>query len=137
MADPAAGLSAAGFGRNVDVVELPVAWVMDDFPHFEFVDNDTQGLSAASKVEGIWRDEFAYATRVAPEGLWSVTMHPQVIGRGHRMMMLDRLVRHITANGGRFTTMGDYVENWRAANPLAAWATSGAPQAQNACGRSA
>ncbi|NEY91731.1 polysaccharide deacetylase family protein [Tabrizicola oligotrophica] len=125
------------FGRNVDVVELPVAWVMDDFPHFEFVDNDTQGLSAPSKVEEIWRDEFTYASQVTPEGLWSITMHPQVIGRGHRMLMLDRLIRHIKANGGVFTTMGNYVDGWRAKNPLAAWAASGAPQAQMACGRRA
>lgn len=125
------------FGRNVDVVELPVAWVMDDFPHFEFVDNDTQGLSAPSKVEEIWRDEFTYASQVAPQGLWSITMHPQVIGRGHRMMMLERLIRHIAANGGEFTTMGDYVDRWRAGNPLAQWAASGAPQAQAGCGRTA
>lgn len=123
------------FGRNVDVVELPAAWVMDDFPHFEFVDNDTHGLSAPSKVEEIWRDEFTYASDVAPEGLWSATMHPQVIGRGHRMMMLDRLIRHIKANGGRFTTMIDYVDGWRAKNPLDLWRQSGAPQAQASCGR--
>ena len=24
------------FGNTVDLVELPVSWVLDDFPHFEF-----------------------------------------------------------------------------------------------------
>lgn len=123
------------FGRNVDVVEIPVAWVMDDFPHFEFVDNDTQGLSAPSKVFEVWSGEFDYARAHIPDGLWSVTMHPQVIGRGHRLMMLDRLIGHILENGGQFTTMAAYVDRWRAANPLEAWAVSGAPQAQAAHGR--
>ena len=38
------------FGHNVDMVELPVTWGLDDFPQFEFVGGSTQGLSASSKV---------------------------------------------------------------------------------------
>ncbi|MGH6881739.1 MAG: polysaccharide deacetylase family protein, partial [Hypericibacter sp.] len=82
------------FGVNVDLVELPITWLLDDFPHFEFVDKDTYGLSAASKVEEIWKDEFDYARLHAPGGLFNLTMHPQVIGRGYRMMMLERLINH-------------------------------------------
>lgn len=125
------------FGENVDVVELPVAWVMDDFPHFEFVDNDTQGLSAPSKVAEVWTEEFLYAAEVVPDGLVSITMHPQVIGRGHRLRMLDRLIGTFREHGAAFTTMGAYADAWRAANPLGAWRKSGAPQAQRACGREA
>lgn len=124
------------FGPNVDLVELPVTWVLDDFPHFEFVDKDTYGLSAPSKVEEIWTDEFDYAHRHVPDGLFSITMHPQVIGRGHRMMMLDRLIETFKSRDGvTFSTMGGYADRWRAANPLAQWVKSGAPQAQSACGR--
>jgi peptidoglycan-N-acetylglucosamine deacetylase len=126
------------FGPNVDLVELPVTWLLDDFPHFEFVDKDTYGLSPASRVEEIWTQEFDYARLVVPGGLFSLTMHPQVIGRGYRMMMLDRLIETFKRHSDvGFTTMGGYASAWRAANPVAQWVKSGAPQAQFACGREA
>lgn len=124
------------FGPNVDIVELPVTWLMDDFPHFEFVDNDTFGLSAPSKVAEIWTAEFDYALNNVPGGLYSITMHPQVIGRGHRLMMLERLIEDFKSRDGvTFTRMIDYAEAWRAANPLDVWAASGAPQATSGAGR--
>lgn len=124
------------FGPNVDLVELPVSWILDDFPHFEHVVGDNTGLAPASGVEQIWRDEFHYALQNVPDGLYSLTMHPQVIGRGYRLMMLERLIETFKSAGGvRFTTLGDYAAAWRSANPLAQWARSGAAQAQTACGR--
>jgi peptidoglycan/xylan/chitin deacetylase (PgdA/CDA1 family) len=119
------------FGPNVDLVELPITWLLDDFPHFEFVDKDTYGLSAASKVEEIWKDEFDYARLNAPGGLFNLTMHPQVIGRGYRMMMLERLINHYKSfSDVKFTTLIDYVKDWRAKNPLVKWRDSGAIHAQ-------
>lgn len=127
--------SAYRFGPNVDLVELPVSGVLDDFPHFEHT-HDTTGLSAPGKVQEIWIDEFEYARRNVAGGLHSLTMHPQVIGRGHRLMMLERLIDFIKSHGEvRFTTMLDYATAWRTANPLSQWLNSGAPQAQSACGR--
>jgi peptidoglycan-N-acetylglucosamine deacetylase len=49
-------------------------------------------------------------------------MHPQVIGRGHRMLMLERLMEHMSGHDGVvFETIGAYVDRWRAANPLERW----------------
>lgn len=118
------------FGTNVDLVELPVTWFLDDYPHFEF-SSDTQGLSAPSKTEEIWRDEFDYGWKNVPGGLFNLTMHPQVIGRGHRMMMLERLIEYYKSKPGvTFTPLGDYAAKWRDANPLAMWRRSGAIHAQ-------
>jgi len=59
-----------------------------------------------------------------------------VIGRGYRLMMLERLIEMFRGHGDvTFTTLGSYASAWRAANPLADWLKSGAPQAQFACGR--
>ena len=102
------------FGANVDLVELPITWLLDDFPHFEFVDRDCQGLASASKVEEIWRDEFDYAHQNAQGGLFNLTMHPQVIGRGYRMMMLERLIRALQAGGAVFMTMEQAMKEWLA-----------------------
>jgi hypothetical protein len=45
-------------------------------------------------------------------------MHPQVIGRGHRLLMLEELIDRITAvDGVEFTTMGEVASEWRERNP--------------------
>lgn len=132
MGDKFDGSSPYVFGPNVDLVELPVTWILDDFPHFEYADKDTNSLSAPSKVEEIWRSEFDYARENAEGGLFSLTMHPQVIGRGHRLMMLERLIDYYKSFPGvKFTTMIDFAEAWRKANPLEAWCRSGAIQARH------
>jgi peptidoglycan/xylan/chitin deacetylase (PgdA/CDA1 family) len=111
------------FGREVDLVEMPVSWILDDFPHFEYASvraiglNNT-GLSAPSKVAEIWRDDFAYMRREVPDGVFTLTMHPQVIGRGHRMLMLERLIHWFKEQPGTtFSTLGDAAEAFRLAHP--------------------
>jgi peptidoglycan/xylan/chitin deacetylase (PgdA/CDA1 family) len=111
------------FGAEVDLVEMPVSWILDDFPHFEYVSLRAtgyyrSGLSAPSKVEEIWRDDFTYMRREVPGGVFTLTMHPQVIGRGHRMLMLERLIRWMREHPGtRFSTLGNAAEAFRAAQP--------------------
>jgi len=109
------------FGREVDLVEMPVSWLLDDFPHFEYLrvgNRVSPGLSAASKVEEIWRDEFAFMRREVPDGVFTLTMHPQVIGRGHRMLMLERLIDAFRGDDGvRFATLAEAAEAFRTAHP--------------------
>ena len=110
------------FGEPVDVVEVPVTWGLDDFPAFEFVWGMNAGLASPSNMEEVWRGDFDYAYQHAPSGVYVLTMHPQVIGRGHRMLMLERLVEHIAGHDGVvFETISEYVDRWRAANPLDRW----------------
>ena len=113
-----------GFGPEGDLVEMPVSWILDDFPHFENVYLAsgllTVGLSAPSKVEEIWRGEFDFMRRSVPNGVFNLTMHPQVIGRGHRMLMLERLIDYVGGQPGvTFSRLGDAAEAFRAANPRA------------------
>ena len=86
-----------------------MSWLLDDFPHFEYyrvANRSNQGLSAPSKVEEIWRGEFDFMYQEIPNGVYTLTMHPQVIGRGHRMLMLERLIDYFAAHDGvRFTTL--------------------------------
>lgn len=118
------------FGSNIDLVELSVTWLLDDYPHFEF-DGEISGLSAPSKVEEIWRAEFDYGRINVPGGLFNLTMHPQVIGRGHRLMMLERLIEHFKSTPDvTFSTLADYAAAWRAQNPLETWRRSGDVHAQ-------
>jgi peptidoglycan-N-acetylglucosamine deacetylase len=110
------------FGKCVDVVELPFTWGLDDFPAFEYVTSRggiQQGLASPNAVYDIWAGDFDYLYNKLGTGLYTLTMHPQVIGRGHRLLMLERLVRHIRSHRGvRFATMGETAAEWRRSNPL-------------------
>jgi hypothetical protein len=110
------------FGQPVDLVEVPVTWGLDDFPPFEFVWGMNPGLTSPTDIEEIWRGDFDYAYRHAQGAVYALTMHPQVIGRGHRMLMLERLLEHMSGHDGvAFETIGTYVDRWKAANPLDRW----------------
>ncbi len=44
-----------------------------------------------------------------------------MIGRGHRLAMLDRLTGVMAEHGAEFRPYGDYARRRREANPLASW----------------
>jgi hypothetical protein len=110
------------FGEVSNLVEIPVSWGLDDAPIFEHFPGSNTGLSAPSAVEEIWRGDFDYAKANCPDGVFTLTMHPEVIGRGHRMLLLERLIEHFKAQTGViFESMGDYAARWKEANPLNNW----------------
>jgi peptidoglycan/xylan/chitin deacetylase (PgdA/CDA1 family) len=96
-------------GEPVELWEFPVAFCLDDWPHFTFNFEPARvGLSAPSKVLEIWTDEFDYMLAHEAQGVFTLTCHPQVIGRGHRMALLERFIQHALASGAaRFARMGD------------------------------
>ncbi len=106
------------WGTPVDLVELPVAWHLDDFIQFEFVATPSGILNAARSTTTpweIWTSEFEYLYERLGRGLLTITMHPQVIGRGHRLLFLEKLIDHFAGRAGvRFTTLGAYAARWRA-----------------------
>jgi peptidoglycan/xylan/chitin deacetylase (PgdA/CDA1 family) len=87
-------------GREADLIEIPMCFELDDWPHFQFnFDPSRVGLSAPSKVLEIWQGELDYMHEHVDGGVLVVAMHPQVIGRGHRVAMLERFVEHARALG--------------------------------------
>ena len=84
---------------NTELVEVLLTWALDDFPHFEFVPGFGR-QQPPSAVEEVWRGEFDYAYANAPGGFYDLCMHPQAIGRGHRLMMLERLIGRIKNHDG-------------------------------------
>jgi len=104
-------------GQEVDLWEFPVDFCLDDWPYFTFkFDPPRAGLSAPSKVLEIWTGEFDYMIEHEQSGVLTVTMHPQVIGRGHRMALLERFVQRVcSAGSARFARMGDVAAELSAA----------------------
>lgn len=110
------------FGELTEVVGVPVAWPMDDVPIFEFVWGEIAGLAPPSAAEEMWTGEFDCAYESCPGGVFNLTVHPQVIGRGPRLKMLERLIEHASQHSGVvFQRQSDYVDAWRALNPLDQW----------------
>jgi peptidoglycan-N-acetylglucosamine deacetylase len=109
------------FGQTVDLVEMPFSWILDDFPHMEFDAGWSTEQSPPSTVLEIWKGEFQYAYQHAAGGVFTLCMHPQVIGRGHRLMMLEDMIGFMKQPGVTFEPMKDFAERWRVRNPLQEW----------------
>ena len=108
------------FGREVPLVELPVDWTLDDWPYFGLNwQAHHVGLRTPAEVFDIWAAEFDYASRLPGESVFTLTMHPQIIGRGSRIMMLERLLDYMTGRPGvEFRTMSEVATTFRSSNSL-------------------
>jgi peptidoglycan-N-acetylglucosamine deacetylase len=116
---------AMEFGEEVDLVEFPVSWTLDDFPQMEFNINPyLVGLSSHEKAREMWQGDFDFMRQHVPHGAFGITFHPQVIGRGVRMTLLERLIGHMKEHDARFRRVGDVVADWKAQNPLTAGAAT-------------
>jgi peptidoglycan/xylan/chitin deacetylase (PgdA/CDA1 family) len=82
-------------GTPTRLLEMPVAWELDDFPHFVFLNKPMYlGMRAPSEVFKIWKGEFDFCHSLG-DGVFTLTLHPQVIGRGPRIDMLRNLIQHM------------------------------------------
>ena len=52
-----------------------------------------------------WLADFTYMREHYDWGILTYTFHPHVIGRGHRMLILEQLIRDLRAGGAQFVTM--------------------------------
>jgi peptidoglycan-N-acetylglucosamine deacetylase len=118
------------FGVPSDLVELPCAWMLDDFNLFEFRPGYSDRQAPIEEVFTGWREEFDHAYAEAPGGTFNWMLHDQAIGRGPRLRMLERYIEHMNGHDGVvFEPLIDYVERWKAANPLEEWIRSRPVQA--------
>lgn len=86
-------------GEPTGIVELPVEWILDDYPYFWMDRSEpVRPVLNPDEVLAIWRAEFDVAYEEG--GLFILTMHPHVIGHRSRMRMLEQLVAHMQAKPG-------------------------------------
>ncbi|WP_214415287.1 polysaccharide deacetylase family protein [Sphaerisporangium fuscum] len=107
------------FGRPTPLVELPVSWSLDDYPYFEFRQTASgvlPGLRNPDGVFGNWLGDIDYMLREEPGGVCVLTCHPQVIGRGHRMLGLERLLDACLERPLAFRTCLDTARAFRSAS---------------------
>jgi peptidoglycan/xylan/chitin deacetylase (PgdA/CDA1 family) len=98
-------------GRESRLWELPMSFELDDWVHFQFnFDPYRKGGATPSSVLEIWQGEFDWMNDHVDGGVLTVCMHPQVIGRGHRIAMLEQFVEHCLAAGAGFRALGDVAQ---------------------------
>jgi len=108
----------ARHGQTAGIVEVPVSWSLDDWPALVPVwDNPYRyGYTALSTLEEYWSEQFRYVYENVPGGVFCLTVHPQVIGRGHTLRLLERIIQLARAVPGvRFQPVSAAVGEWKAA----------------------
>ncbi len=79
------------------ILELPVHWSLDDWPHFAWNIDAGGQMTDPGMVLATWLAEFESALRERRHVTY--TMHPEIIGRGYRFELLRRLVETLSASG--------------------------------------
>ena len=103
------------FGEETRLVEIPVSWSLDDYPNFEYLrlpNSIMSGLKSPADVFRNWTDDVTYMLRDFTDGVLVVTFHPQVIGRGHRMLGLERWLDELAQMGVEFGRMDAVAERF-------------------------
>jgi peptidoglycan-N-acetylglucosamine deacetylase len=108
-------------GQEIDLVELPASWHLDDAPPTMFVKAfpNSHGWITGRQLEEIWKDQFDWVYRHFDYAIVPITIHPDSAGKPHVLMMLERLVDHMLAHSGvRMMTFAAMAEDFRKRLPF-------------------
>jgi peptidoglycan/xylan/chitin deacetylase (PgdA/CDA1 family) len=106
-------------GEETDLIEIPAHWELDDFPQFGFnyfppMPKGQDRIASHRLTLNNWIREFDGYYRY---GLcYVVMMHPQVMGKPGRVLMLDKLIRHIKQHPDVWFATGSDVADWWSRN---------------------
>ena len=98
----------ARWGAETDVIELPFSWTLDDYVYLEFVTFRRMLMPGLRRPEDMFANftgDVAWMVREVTHGVCNVVFHPQVIGRGHRLLALERWLDEIAELGVSFARM--------------------------------
>lgn len=84
-------------GESTDVVEIPISWKRADFPALMFVWEQSilWGFADERSVFDLWRAQFDWLYENVEGGVFTLAMHPQVVGQPPRTARLADLIRHM------------------------------------------
>jgi peptidoglycan/xylan/chitin deacetylase (PgdA/CDA1 family) len=85
--------------KKNNIVVLPMHWMLDDWPHFGWNMYPSfpyqANIQSQEAVFEIWRGEFDGMYSLDEGCVYTLCMHPQLMGRASRLFMLERLIQHI------------------------------------------
>ena len=90
-------------GPQTALVEIPANWYLDDLPPMMFIKKapNSHGWVNPRDVEDLWRDHFDYFYREEDDFCFPVTIHPDVGGHPHVILMLERYVNGASQTAAR------------------------------------
>lgn len=95
--------------KKGDLVEIPVHWTNDDWEQFAFHMNPAIGsgvIETCAKALQLWQEEVTGMHHYG--GAFILTMHPELIGRPARVLMLEKLIEYMRSLDGIWlTTCGE------------------------------
>ena len=82
-------------GKPSGVIELPIAWILDDYPHLAVPGG---AMPSPELVLQVFQSEFDSAYDEG--GLYVLTLHPHITGHRSRVAALDQLIAHMRSRPG-------------------------------------
>lgn len=107
--------------KITDLVQIPASWYLDDLPPMMFIKKapNSHGFVSPRHLEEMWRDQFDWVYREYDYAVFPMTIHPDVSGRPHVLMMHERLITYMMRHPGvRFCTMAEIADDFIARMPL-------------------
>ncbi|KAF1973725.1 polysaccharide deacetylase family protein [Bimuria novae-zelandiae CBS 107.79] len=99
--------------------KIPANWYLDDLPPMMFIkaSANSHGFVNARDIEDLWRDHFDYFYSEYDEFIFPITIHPDVCGRPHALLMHERLIEHFKKHKGvEFITMEQMCDEFKRKN---------------------
>ncbi|KAK1073877.1 hypothetical protein LTR12_001284 [Friedmanniomyces endolithicus] len=88
--------------RPSGVVEIPANWHLDDWPPLQPIPGrpGAQGFVDTAVVEKLWLEQFDFAYREYESFIFPMSIHPQVSGKPHVILMHERIIAYINKHEG-------------------------------------
>jgi peptidoglycan/xylan/chitin deacetylase (PgdA/CDA1 family) len=118
--DPDEWMKPLVFGQETRVIEIPANWYLDDLPPMMFIKKapNSFGWVSPDVIFQLWKDQFDFLYREYDDGVFPMTIHPDVSGRPQCILMHERLIRYIKGHPGvRFCKMEEIAEDFARKNP--------------------
>jgi peptidoglycan/xylan/chitin deacetylase (PgdA/CDA1 family) len=110
-------------GQETDLIEIPASWYLDDLPPMMFIKKspNSHGFVNPRDIEEMWRDQFDWVYREMDYAAFTIAIHPDVSGRPQVLLMLERIIEHISSHAGvEWVTFEQIAEDFVRRNPPSA-----------------
>ncbi|OAX37063.1 carbohydrate esterase family 4 protein [Rhizopogon vinicolor AM-OR11-026] len=104
-------------GKETGLVEIPGNWYLDDLPPMMFIksSSNSHGWVNSRDVEQLWKDTFTYLYREEKDFIFPISIHPDVSGRPHVLLMLERFIEWVnTHDDVQWVTFYEMAQDFRA-----------------------
>jgi peptidoglycan/xylan/chitin deacetylase (PgdA/CDA1 family) len=104
---------ASTFGTPSRILEIPPSWFLNDLVALEYMPGVSTGMGDHRPVVRRWWDIFTYAYQRVPGAVYTLTVHPQSIGRAHHIMAFEEMLTRMRAMDGIWwATLSDIHDAW-------------------------